>query len=321
MESTTKASANLIQSAIRLKDNDQAIGPLRPARSPDAVAIEKIAKNIAQGVASSRQLLLTTGFGLHRSLKVPVRLPALAIPGFKVMERMQDAGLPVPKYLLYQATDFIAETNCLPREDSHECSRKMEEYLRQYVARFHGRIAKNVIFKFGCEYPLETKQAVSMTVDEIRSRILDIAPLREAMEQIHAYEARHSNGTNHYDDYAAANVLYSGATQQYPFGDDLPADVEAILPIGGNAEKPFFTLTAHFSEHLGKRKVIPMLTPIGSRPTYYHYPESGDPISISEYSDAMKQPIKDGPIRTDINAMIADGATPETLSEIYPEDR
>lgn len=321
MESTSKVSANLIQSAIRLKDNDQAIGPLRPARSPDAAVLERIAKNIAQGVASSRQLLLTTGFGLHRSLKVPVRLPALAIPGFKVMERMQDVGVPVPKYLLYQATDFIAETNCLHREDSHECSQKMETYLRQYVARFHERIAEHVIFKFGCEYPLEAKQAVSMTVDEIRSRMLDIAPLREAMEQIHAYEARHSNGTNHYDDYAAANVLYSGATQQYPFGEDLPEDVQAILPIGGNAEKPFFTLTAHFSEHLGKRKVIPMLTPIGSRPTYYHYPQSGDPISIAEYANAMKQPIKDGPIRIDINAMIADGATPEALSEIYHEAR
>jgi len=119
MESTSKVSANLIQSAIRLKDNDQAIGPLRPARSPDAAVLERISKNIAQGVTSSRQLLLTTGFGLHRSLKVPVRLPALAIPGFKVMERMQDAGVPVPKYLLYQATDFIAETNaiCVARQN------------------------------------------------------------------------------------------------------------------------------------------------------------------------------------------------------------
>lgn len=320
MESASnRASANLIQGMLRLKDNDQAIGPLRPARSVDALVLEKISKRIAQGITSSRQLLLTTGFGLHRNLKIPVRLPALAIPGFKVMERMTDAGLPVPTYLLYQATDFIAETNCLPVDASRDCAAKMEGYLRQYVERFHSRIAQHVLFRFGCDYPPETKEAITDTMRDIRSRIEDIAPLREALEQISGYEARHSNGSNHFDAYSAANVVYSGAAEEYPFASDLPPDVETVLPIGGNAEKPFFALTAHFSEHLGKRRVIPMLTPIGSRPTYYYYPQSGDPASVFDYDAAMKQPLKDGLIRTDINAMIADGVTPDALSEIYPD--
>lgn len=322
MESTShKASANQVQGMLRLKDNHQAIGPLRPARTPDALILEKIAKNIAQGTASSQQLLLTTGFGLHRNLKIPVRLPTLAIPGLNVMERMKDAGLPVPTYLLYQATDFIAETNYLPADASRECSEKMERYLRRYVEKFHSRIAEHVLFRFGCEYPPELKEAITLTTQDIRSRLAEIGPIREAMQQINGYEARHSNGSNHYDVYAAANVLYSGAAGEYPFVADLPPNVEAILPIGGNAEKPFFALTAHMAEQVGKRKVIPMLTPLGSRPTYYHYPQSGDPVSIAEYDAAMKEQLKDGPIRADINAMAADGATPEALAEIYPEEQ
>jgi hypothetical protein len=321
MESTSTISANLIQGALRLKDNQKAIGPLRPAQSSDAKTLENIARSISQGITSSRQLLLTTGFGLNRSGKIPVRLPVLAIPGFNAMERMQDAGLPVPKYLLYQATEFIAETNCLSQDESVECSRKMEKYLRQYVERFHARIAEHVVFRFGCEYPPEIKNIVTDTAEEIKSLLKDLPPLREAMEKIDEGEKRHSNGVNNSHTYAAANVFYSGAIESYPFMHDLPVDTQAILPIGGNAEKPFFNLTAHFSAHVGKRKVIPMLTPLGSRPTYYYYPQSEDPASISEYANAVKQPLKDGPIRIDINALQADGATPDMLSDIYPEQQ
>lgn len=321
METTSKPSANLIQGMLRLKDNNQAIGPLKPARSTDAITLQEIAKNIAQGAASSRHLMLTTGFGLHRNLKIPVRLPALAIPGLNVMERMQDAGLPVPTYLLYQATDFIAETNQLPLDESRECATRMEMYLRKYIERFHSRVAEHVVIKFGCEYPANVRESVTAIIEDIRLRMQDSILLQEAMKEIRGYGSSHSNGENHFDAYTAANVCYSGATEKYPFSNDQIKDVHTILPIGGIKEKRFFEVTGIYSDSLQTRKIIPMITPIGVKPTYYLYPQSGDPASISEYDEAMQKPINDGPIRTDINAMRADGATPEQISRIYPQQK
>lgn len=317
MEYTSEISANFIQGTLRLKDNSQEIGPLRPALNTDSFEIQEIAKKISQGMISTSQLLLTTGFGLDSTLEIPVRLPALIIPGLKIMERMKNADLPPPNYILYQATDFIAQTNNLPSEKAQKSALKMEKYLREYVNKFHSSIAEHVIFRFGSEYSFQVKEDVEKIIECIRDSIQTNASLQESMAQINQYDVKKSNGQNSSETYAAANVLYSGATESYPFAPDLKSDTRIILPIGGNKEKPFFQLTAHFAALYKERKVIPMLTPIGSRPTYYPYPQLGDPLSISQFAHAMKQPLKDGPIRIDINAMIADGVTPDALSEIF----
>lgn len=62
--------------------------------------------------------------------------------------------------------------------------------------------------------------------------------------------------------------------------------------------------------------VIPLFTHLGSRPTYYPCPDKGDPLTLEEYRN---QNIKDGPIRGDIEAMRADGATTEILDFILGE--
>lgn len=317
MESTTNSvSTNLVQGILRLKNNNPSIGPIRPARSIDAKVLQETAKNIAQGISSSRELLLTTGFGMHRDLKIPVRLPALIIPGLNVMERMDDAGLPVPKYVVYQATDFIAETNDLPKDKALECASQMERYLRDYVRVFHSRVAENVQFEFGCDYPAECKKTIDDTVLTIRSMMMELDDVKTAMNQISESETKHSNGSNKSHAYAAANVLYSGALREYPFKQD---GVKTVLPIGGIAEKPFFAVTSAHSDRLDERHVVPMLTQIGSRPTYFYYGNSGDPLSAVEYAQATKEAFRDGPIRFDLNAMIADGASPDQIAEIYPK--
>ncbi len=310
---------NSIQSILRLKNNAPAVGPLRLARSADATVIEAISLRIANDQLSTKQLLLTTGFGLDKNLKVPVRLPVLAIPGLQLMERMHEAGLPVPSYLLYQATGFIAETNNIDQQSAQECATLMQEYLQRYVATFHPNIAEHVRMEFGCDYPTAVQQDIEHIIDNIRLRITQNADVSQAMELLQTSGQKHSNGASKHGTYAAANVLYNGASRTYPFADDIPADLHAILPIGGSAEKPFFTLTSDFADRRGGVKVIPMLTMLGSKPTYYHYPESGDPNTADEFHQASRNARLNGPIRGDLAALISDAGSADAVADIFPQ--
>ncbi len=307
---------NSVHRAIRLHDEPM-IGDIRPARSQDAVHVEKIARDIARQNMSTKHLVLTTGFGLNASSRIPLRLPALLLPGLRIMERLTALGLPTPEYRVYQATDFIAQTNGYPVDKARECASKMESYLRRYVKTFHGRIAGHVHFYFTQAYTEETREHLGSIIDVMRSRLARIDCIAEALSQLQECERRHSLQSNCYEQYAAANVLYSGAVAQYPLGKQHPNNAEALLPIGGASEKPFFAITSAVADLSGKR-VFPMLTQLGSRPTYYAYP--GDPQSVEEYGMALRSSSKD-PIHRDLLALRDDGAVPDVLASLYPHAR
>ncbi len=308
--------ANRIQGILRLKDNNVAVGPLRPARSSDASTIQSIAVAIAESQLSTKQFLLTTGFGLDKNLAIPIRLPALIIPGLQLMERMADAKLPIPPYLLYQATAFIAETNDIDRDAAQECATSMRNYLQEYIETFHSRIAENVHIRFGCEYEERLRADVASITESIRQRIGENTDVSMAMQQLQTSEKKHSNGSGKHLAYAAANILYNGASGTYPFTDDLAENVHAILPIGGRAEKPFFMLTSDFADRDAKIKVIPMLTPLGEKPTYYHYPELGDPLTANQFQTALGNTSLNGPIRADLASMISDTGDTDAVAAI-----
>ncbi len=314
--SASELSSNRIQSIIKLKE-EPLTGPLHIARKTDSFALEKITREISLGITSTRQLMLTTGFGVPQSLEIPVRLPVLLLPGLLMMERMQEAGLPLPTYTVYQATEFIAETNGHDSSKAYECALRMESYVRQYVDRFHSAVANNVNIRFNCEHSAEIKIALEKIIENIRTRINHIDTVKQAIVKLQKYEQGQSKATHTYESYAAANALYSGSVDEYPFAKELPVRARAILPIGGNAERPFFAITSALADEQ-ETTVIPFITGLGSRPTYYPYPSSGDPLTIDEYQAALRHPLKDASIRTDIAALYADGATPELLSEIYP---
>jgi hypothetical protein len=316
-ELTNRISSNYIQGAMRLKSDEKIDSPLRPARTSDGFTIQKIAREIAQNNISAQHIILTTGFGIHRSLQIPVRLPALLLPALRIMERFHEVGLPVPTYIAYQATEFISETNEFQLKETKKCAEQMEAYLRGYIDRFHTKIAANVILRFNEPYSEAIRTDIEETIGIIRECIGEHAHLREMLQKLQICEQKHSNGTNKFGNYAAANALYSGAIGGYPFADDLPTNLKAILPIGGNAEKPFFAITPVLADRSGAT-VIPLLTPLGARPTYYPYPALGDPTSIDDYKNMAKAPLKDGPLRTDFAALHADGATPDALADIYP---
>lgn len=317
---STEPSANAIHGALRLKGTDLRIGSLRPARTPDSVHLEQIARSIAQKRMSTRQLLLTTGLGLQGGGRVPVRLPALLLPGLHVLEQLQALGLPSPTYRVYQATEFIADTNGIPLDEAQESAAKMEHYLQKYIERFHPQVASHVQLRFRQPLTPDIQDRIHATIDAIREQIAASIPVRDALHLLEQCEQKHSGAAGSSHCYAAANALYSGAVEGYPFADDLPTDAEIVLPIGGHAEKPFFAVTSALSD-MNEKRVIPLLTHLGSRPTYYAYPAHGDPLSLEDYDRALRGRLRDGPLCADIAALQADGATPETLADIFPSTR
>ncbi len=318
MNTAFSPSANLIQGTLRLQNCNPAIGSLRIARSSDSKTIQELCRGISKGERQTDDIVFTTGYGIHRSHTFPVRAPALMIPVLHVLEEMKRIGLHPPQYLVYQATDFIAETNQFDPEKTKTSSLLLEQYLRKYVEKYHKSIAEHVSFAFGCEYTDTIRASIQQIATNIGQRLSGAVEGDPSMAVLQSYEKKHSNESGAADIYAAANVFYSGADAEYPFHSIVPKNTRLILPVGGHAERPFFALTSGVADkNETDRAVIPFLTSLGARPTYYPAPDAGDPMNIEEYAKRCTG-MRDGPIRLDLQAMMADGATPEGLSSIFP---
>lgn len=318
LRTSTDTKANTFHGHLRLRGEDSNIGPLRPAKSADATMIQHIANTLASGMADTRTLVLTTGLGIPRDFALPIRLPAVLLPGLRVLERFRSSDRIPPTYLVYQATDFIAESNALDADASKEYAHKVTTYIRAYIDRFHAQIANRVHLKIGYPFPTDHRNAIENVMSILRDEISHCDCLREALAKTAKSEKRHSNDREQYAYYAAANAVYSGASDVYPFLDNA-REATHILPIGGTAEQPFFTITSHLSMMQSSRTVIPMLTTLGERPTYYAYPSLSDPMTVEEYSKALNGGVRDGPLRKDLAALVADGAIPEHLADIFPK--
>ncbi|MDP7477500.1 MAG: hypothetical protein QF442_03570, partial [Candidatus Peribacteraceae bacterium] len=226
--------------------------------------LQALSRKIARTRRGCDRVLFTTGLGLSDSREIPLRLPAIMVPALHAMERQQYLALCKPsKYLVYQATDFIADANGIDHSVAIDTSKRMEDFLRQYVELIHPNIAENVEFRFERDRNEDSTRAIEELVDEISGEIT-----HEIHQRLLFNESSHSNRNGQALRYAAANVLYNGAEpDRYPF-KDCCTDIDVIIPIGGKAEKPFFTLTTAVAKKRGV-DVVPMITQIGAKPTYY----------------------------------------------------
>lgn len=310
-------SSNDVQKILRLRLAPKAIGPLSLADTGQATTLEQIARAISTAQKSIRDILLTTGLGISDRKGVPVRLPAVLVPALQILEQCKQKGIQPPSYLVYLATDFIAESNHIDHTVAQQIAGRMHTYLQLYVQTLHPAIAGNVRFEFSASYTDSVRAAVGALANELRERMAVDAGLKQLMSGLEANEARHSNTQGKAPEYAAANIIYNGAIAPvYPFADKAQT-VHTILPIGGPAEEPFFRLSAlmNVTRQEAEAHVIPLITRLGSRPTYYPYPDKGDLMSVADYAASS---VQDGPIRADIAALKADGLTSEVLSTIYP---
>lgn len=311
-------SSNQVIRNIRLKGGSPVCGPLSTVRSEDGEKIQSIARRIQKGTLSPEDILITSGFGLGSDLEVPLRLPALAIPGLEVLERFRRLGLPIPKYLLYQATTFIAETNDLDRDKALEASKKMEEYLKRYIKRFHEALINNIIFKFGIELGEEGTGEANALIENIYDKEGSRSDIDLAMSKIRMYGTNKGRDQADAEKYAAVNMVFSGGSRNYyPFSTELTEN-GVIMPLGGRTEEPFFFLATELNR-TDSRSVIPLISPICTRPSYYLFPNLGDPRTIKEFGEISLSETVNRGIQNDILAMTRDGITKDNIGEIYPE--
>lgn len=312
-------SANDIQACLRLKRVNTEIGPLTLADGAQGPVVETLVRSIVQKSHSFANVLLTTGLGLSREDSVPVRIPAILIPGLQVMEQCKKRGLEMPHYLIYQASDFIAANNNIPEDQAQRVSDQICAYVQEYIQKLHPDLVSSVHVINQKRYK-EVQTTIENLANEMRAGIEKTEALQGIGKKLKEYEARHSNATGSALSYAAANAVYHGATQEYPYADILRAPPAAVFPIGGLAEKPFFALTVATASgafgQVSQTPIIPMLTKLGSRPAYYAYPEHGDPTDAVNLAEKITK-LRDGPLRADFAALQVDGADPLVLSDIF----
>jgi hypothetical protein len=308
---TSKLSANRIQKILKASDGGPSICNMHPECSATGgPALQSIARTIVSGRSSCEHLLYLTGFGLPSEPRIPLRLPALMIPCLQVLEAQRRVGLPLSRYRVYQATQFIAETNDISMDQAEAVSETMETFLRRYVHLCHPALEDHVEFSFGHRLTDAIRKSIESVSEEIRM-ILEDPACRGISNSLRCSEERHSRTNGHFHQYAAANVLYSNAVEHALSPHKSDISTLCTLPVGSRAERPFFALTRMCAARTGAT-VVPLFTDIGERPTYYLSSDHGDPES-GEQSVS-----EDCAIRKDFAALEADGASLRTLNRIVP---
>jgi len=307
-------SKNLLQKTFRLKNGPKSIGSLKLANAQeDGPRFEKLCMELESGDRAPEHMVLATGLGLPANTSdIPVRLPALILPGLNILRQLKELGVSVPRYEIYQATDFIAETNGLSSTYAKTMAKRMEEYIRNFVDAFSPDIADRVILEFDEDLYARgpVREPIERISEQIREKAELIPEITDIMISLSSSEEKHSNCSGKHDLYAAANLVYNG------FGEGSLSAYDLI--IGSRSERPFFSLQKFFQDAV--RDVFAMYTQLGSRPTYYPYHDKGDPVNPEEYTRAFEVAFKsvmDGPIRKDLEALRESGLTPDALKEIY----
>lgn len=310
MSSTSILSANRLQQTFLFKD-DKMAGPLRFIHGDDGKSLQIVSRSLQMSVQPNAKdyLLYTTGLGL--SVKdIPLRLPAVMVPTLRVMERLKELGIIPPTYLVYQATDFITETNDLHPKTGRARSTLMRKYLEKYIRILHPTIQDDVVFKFGAEACVSADVIRCMS-DRIRQKLRESENLQDIFHKLSTYRSSQAKPEGSELIYAAANAVFSGADRGlYPFQD--MARHRMIVPIGGKQEKPFFQITKMMQS---EETVLPMLQRSGERPTYYPN-QDGD--LVYENHDRVLSELPPA-IRYDFEVLAADGASIGVLSDIFKE--
>jgi hypothetical protein len=294
-------------------------GPFHSLSEEDAKEIGQLSQAIAREEYTPSALMLTTGIGLSTG-ELPLRLPALLVPGLEMIRSFAQyyPKEELPKYLVYQATALIAKYNNLPEAHAEQRAKEMQQYIEEFIAHFYPDIQDQVVLQIGLPHPEEIEHLCASIGEEIRELCRDA--LEDVGQVIEQYKQRHSQAK---EDtayrYAAGNALYNGANEEYyPFLEHITQETKYILPIGGQAEVPFFHLTSAFAKKREGYKVLPLVThSVGKKPTYYHYPKENDPTTAKAFGEALEHPGSlHGDIRKDVEVLGRIGLTEEVLQKL-----
>lgn len=243
--------------------------------------LESLALNLARK-DTVQKITLTTGLGLSDK-GVPVRLPALIVPGLNILRELRNVANADPYYVIYQARDFITRVNRLDATQAFTNAAQCTQLVSDFINEFYPDLKDRVIVVPGEKADIEEDHLAGLAGQLSKARSLD---MYEDMKTIYGYAARRNTQQDGHLYYAAANVILNGGyAPHYPLAGIVPQDTSVIMPIGGKKEKPFFNLTRAVSEQTGTlHTIMPLIVPVGKIPAYY--PNRRGDLLVGEGRDA-----------------------------------
>lgn len=205
-------------SAFLLTGEDD-IRPNRNLNESSATRLEKLARSLEKWEWSSIEF--TTGIWLS-ALWFPERLPAIAVPTLRLMERLDALWVHDYHYTLYQARDFLISEQWLDPNQAIQISNHMGQYIRDYIRTRYPHLEKNIDLVFDKKIHTDELEKVKALLR--KSDLPD-------MEKIVAYAQSKWKDCESAYGYAAANIVCN-----------LYAWKAHHIVIGGEKERPFFRL-------------------------------------------------------------------------------
>jgi len=151
--------------------------------------LEELITQLVNEKISFEDILFVTGLGLDRTSVVPLRLPAILTPALDAMKKIKQHTGVSPRYLVYQLTEFIADTNSIDKEAAHKSGEIMAKYLRRFVNKLYPEIANSVILKFNT--PVDKQEL--QEIEEMLRRMEKDREFKSKMRQLQKCERKHSN--------------------------------------------------------------------------------------------------------------------------------
>ncbi len=205
-------------SAFLLTGEDH-IRPNRNINEASAIQLETLALSLHKW--NRPDIEFTTGIWLS-GVWFPERLPAIAIPTLRIMERLDALGVHDCHYTLYQARDFLIAEQWLDLREAIQISNHMERYIRDYIRRLYPHLEKSIDLVFDKKIDTDELEKVKATL-----RKSDLADMKKILAYAQSkWRDRESAYT-----YAAANIvcnLYAGKAHH--------------IVVGWEKERPFFRL-------------------------------------------------------------------------------
>ncbi len=239
-------------------------------------SLELLAKNLAEN--PNQVIEFVTGMGISKD-GYPQRLPVIMIPTIRIMERLHALGVTNTCYTIYQARNFLAESEWLNHQTIENIGRKMFHYLNEYGCRL--KIPKKV--RDTIQFDMDRKIPENLIEEWVE--ILKKLESPE-MEKIIAYaQSKWKDITSAYR-YAVANIIGNHNL------DDAPSKITRIL-IGWAKERPFFNIGKTYETHLWiETKIIPLIQSTWYLPPYYTQPWESVSWDYSKCEKSKKRHLK-----------------------------
>lgn len=292
-------------------------GRTRQVSDETALALQSLSRNLVN-TNNPTNIALTTGLGLSDK-GVPLRLPALLIPALQMLRELKSYNEArgfkqiSARYIIYQASDFIAQMNKLDPELAKTNSEICKNYIKAFVHQYFPDVSSQIDLFIGDDVSMDY-DAVQKLAGLLKNDLPE--EIKDDMQKILNYGGRRNaiQDSSYY--YAAANIILNGGYNPcYPLSGTLPKNTAIVMPMGGKKEIPFFAMSRFYAQSTNVNyQVIPLVIPVGSIPAYYPF-SKGD-VLVGAVEEEIEKFNPNSQIAGDFALLAQYGISAEDLSGI-----